>query len=143
MLAYQKSHLISTGVTIGQHLEEIKAIATTGKSPTGRSLAPLAEPEQNRLLAALGEISKALDDLLNYLTPEGEQMAPETGGPAAPRMWINILLRTIEELAAEVQSEEMSKHYGKFSEDDAARLKDLVSRLQTPLQEAIAILAKT
>jgi len=122
MLDRHKNHLVSTYTTVLQHLVDLRQMITTGKTPGGGRVAPLPEPLRSEMLGQFDAISAALDDLVRTFVPDWESMSSETGGLAATRMWLSILLRTVDELIQDIRPERMGKQYGSVGADEAAAL---------------------
>jgi len=115
------SHMTSTYTTVLQHLAEIRQVAS-GKSPGGARLAPLPRPEMERLSASLDDLRARLERVLRALVPDLERAVGDSGDVAATRMWVNILLRTVEELVADLLPARMQRRYGAIGRAEAQRL---------------------
>jgi hypothetical protein len=116
-----KSHLVSTYTTVLQHLSEISA-AAAGKSPGGAALTPLPEAERDRLAAGLDAVARRLKDTVEALVGDWESAAAGAGTIGATRMWVNVLLRTVEELISDLSPVRTEKRYGAMPPAEARRL---------------------
>jgi hypothetical protein len=140
MLDRHKSHLVSTYTTVLQHLGEIRQAITAGKSPGGARLTPFPEPLRRQLVDCIDHIGSGLKELVRHFVPDWEQTAAETGGLSATKMWTAILLRTVEELVADLEPKRMEKHYGGIDEADAETLHQGVDQVLTTIREGIDLL---
>jgi hypothetical protein len=116
-----KSHLISTYTTVLQHLSEISS-AAAGKSPGGLTLPALPEAERERLAAGLDAIARQMKDTVEALAGGRESAAPGAASVGATRMWVNVLLRTVEELIRDLSPARTEKRYGAMPPAEAKRL---------------------
>ena len=132
-----RSHLVSTYATILEHLEEIRQVVTVGKTPAGATVTPFPEPQRERLLAGLEAVAAALAELVEAAVPDWQRTAAETGGPAATRMWVNILLRRVEELAEGLLPHRMTRRYGAMEAAHADRIQRHVNRVLAALRGAM------
>jgi hypothetical protein len=114
-----RSHLASTYTTVLQHLAEIAQVVSEGKTPAGARVTPLPEPQRARLLAILDGLAARLRELVETLVPEWQTASREVGGLAATRMWVSVLLGTVEGLLEDVTPERMSRRYGAMIAADA------------------------
>ena len=137
MKQHHRSHLISTYTTALQHLDEIRQAAVAGKSPGGGLLTPLPEPLRDRLVAGLDAIAAGLEEVVRAFVPDGQRAAAEPAGPAATRMWISILLRTVEELVHDLLPARMSRKYGALEAAEAAQLEARVESVLASVRAAM------
>lgn len=128
MREQHKSHLISTYTTVLQHLSEVSK-AASGKSPGGEALVPLPQPERERLSAGLDAIAGQLKRVLEGFVGGWDSTATGPGGVGVTRMWVNLLLRTVEELIADLSPTRMERRYGKMPLAEAQRLRADVEAL--------------
>jgi hypothetical protein len=140
MLDRHRSHLVSTYTTVLQHLAEIRQAIAPGKSPGGARLTPLPDPLREQLLERLDRIAADLDGLVRRLVPDWERTATEVGGVAATRMWVAILLRTIEELVEDLKPDRIGKHYGAVGAREARVLDETVSEVLAAIRGAVGLL---
>jgi hypothetical protein len=120
VLDQHQSHLVSTYTTVLQHFQEIRQ-AAAGRSPGGGRVTPLPKPAQEALSADLDQIAARLEQIVSSLAPDWRRSA-RGGGPGATRMWISVLLRTVEELVEDLLPDRMSKRYGVLAPEEAERL---------------------
>jgi len=137
MLNRHRSHIVSTYTTVLQHLADARQMITTGKSPGGGRVAPLPDPLQGEMLARFDAISAALGNLVHAFVPNWESMSGEVGGPAATRMWLSILLRTVDELVRDLCAERMGKHYGAVDAEEAGALGEAVEAVLVAVRDAL------
>lgn len=131
MLEQHKSHLVSTYTTIMQHLAEIQQVAATGKTPSGELASPLQEPLRAALLARLDALDASLAGMIGALVPDWNKARSEGDETGRARMWVNILLRTIEELMQDLLPDNMGRQYGAL---DSLQVNDLQSRVEDALR---------
>jgi hypothetical protein len=141
MQQQHKSLLVSTYTTVLQHLSEIRQVVAEGKTPGGARVMPLPDSLRQRLLANLDSVALWLGNLIQEFVPEWQQSDRERGGPAATRMWVNILLRTIEELVEGIMPGRMSRKYGAIGAAEAERLQDNVESVLSALREAMLVMS--
>jgi len=141
MLRQHHVHLVSTYTTVLQHLAEIRQVATVGRSPSGSRLTPLPPPMQGELLAALEKISTELAEVVRTYVPDWQRQVRRTAGIAATRMWVNVLLRRVEELVRDLQPGRMSRQYGAVEEEAARGLQRQVDSVLASLQRALLVTA--
>jgi len=141
MQKQHKSLLVSTYTTVLQHLSEIRELVTEGKTPGGAKVTPLPESLRQPLLANLDSVAPGLENLIQEFVPEWQQSGRESGGLAATRMWVNILLRTIEELLQGIMPGRMSKKYGAIGTAEAEQLQRNVESALSALREAMLVLS--
>jgi ElaB/YqjD/DUF883 family membrane-anchored ribosome-binding protein len=120
VLDQHQSHLVSTYTTVLQHFQEIRQ-AAAGRSPGGGRVTPLPKPAQEALSSDLDQIAARLEQIVSSLAPDWRRSA-QGGGPGATRMWISVLLRTVEELIEDLLPDRMSKRYGALAPEEAERL---------------------
>jgi hypothetical protein len=140
MLDRHRSHLVSTYTTVLQHLGEIRQAITAGKSPGGARLTPFPEPLRDQLLDRIDRVAAGLEELVRHFAPEWERTSAETGGLAATKMWTAILLRTVEELVADLEPRRMGKQYGAVGEHAAETLERRVRKVLADIREGIDLL---
>jgi len=140
MLDHHRSHLVSTYTTVLQHLGEIRQAITAGKSPGGALLTPFPEPLRDQLLDRIDRIAAGIEDLVRHFVPEWERTAAETGGLAATKMWTSILLRTVEELVADLEPKRMGKRYGDVGKSDSEMLRQRIDGVLTTIREGMDLL---
>jgi hypothetical protein len=139
MLAQHRSHVFSTCTTALQHLEEISQAVTVGNSPSGAKLTPLPEPGRQRLLEALDLIRDGLSDMMHSFASEAAAASAEPAGPSATLMWVNILLRTVEELVGDLAPPRMGRRYGSLGRAEAERLQGQVDATITAVHAAMQL----
>jgi len=139
MQQQHKSLLVSTYTTVLQHLAEVRQIVAEGKTPAGGRVRPLPQPLRDRLLENLDALAAGLEGLLQRCVPEWQQEAQETGGLAATRMWVAILLRTIEELLWGILPEQMSRRYGAVKDAEGDQIRRQVDTALATLREAMLL----
>ena len=137
MLDQHRTHLISTYQTVLQHLTDIRELAVTGKTPGGGKVTPLPEPLRGELLAALSEVAARLEEVVRSFAPGHERALAQPGGPAATRMWISILLRTVEELIQDNRPARMARRYGRLTEEETHALEERVQNALAALRTAL------
>jgi len=137
MLDQHRSHLVSTCETVAQHLGEVRQVVTSGKSPTGGLVRPLPEPVRARLLAKLDELAARVDELHRSFAPSSRRPTDQADEPGAARMWVSILLRTIEGLMRDLLPERMGRQYGHLEPAQAANLEADVNEILALVREAI------
>jgi len=140
MLDRHRSHLVSTYTTVLQHLGEIRQAITAGKSPGGALLTPFPEPLRDQLLDRIDRIAAGLEEMVRHFVPEWERSSAQTGGLAATKMWTAILLRTVEELVADLEPKRMEKHYGAVGGHAAETLEQRVREVLADIREGIDLL---
>ncbi len=140
MLDRHKSHLVSTYTTVLQHLGEIRQAITAGKSPGGALLTPFPESLRAQLLDRIDRVAAGLEDMVRHFAPEWERTSAQTGGLAATKMWTAILLRTVEELVADLEPKRMEKHYGPVGGDAAEALEQSVREVLANIRQGIDLL---
>jgi hypothetical protein len=128
MQQHHKSHLVSTHTTVLQHLSEIRQVAA-GKSPGGGRLVPLPRPEREQLAVSLDAIAVRFEQVMKRFVGDWQRVAGDAQDLAATRMWVNILLRTVEELVADLHPTRMQKRYGEMKAEAASRLQQDVETL--------------
>jgi len=133
-----RTHLISTYTTALQHLAELRQVAASGKTPAGGRVAPVPEPMGERLFGCLDAVEKGLGELVGALAPEWNRDEPASAGPSAALMWVNVLLRTVEELVEDLHPRRMSRQYGQLGAGEAARLQSGVEEVLAALREAMS-----
>jgi len=138
LLDQHKTHLVSTYTTLLQHLAEIRQVATTGKTPAGGRVAPLPEPGRDRLLGRLEALATEMERLVQSSGVDLRMVDSEIGGLAAARMWINVLLRTVEELIEDLLPSRMGRQYGALGAAEGERLQRHVEKALARLREAMA-----
>ena len=138
MLDQHKTHLVSTYTTLLQHLAEIRQVATTGKTPAGGRVVPLPEPVRDRLLGRLDALATEMERLVQSSGVDLRMVDSEIGGLAAARMWINVLLRTVEELIEDLLPSRMGRQYGALGAAEGERLQRHVEKALARLREAMA-----
>jgi len=143
MLDRHRSHIVSTYTTVLQHLADARQIITTGKTPGGGQVAPLPEPLRSEMLGRLDAISAALGSLVCGYVPNWESMSGEVGGPAATRMWLSILLRTVDELVQDIGPERMGKHYGSVGVGEAGALGESAEAVLAAVRDALGTLERS
>ena len=139
MLRQHRTHLISTCTTALQHLEEIRQAITVGKSPGGARVTPLPEPWRQRLLEAVDSTRDVLSQMVNSFAPEEARISEEPGGLSATLMWSSILLRTVEELVADLAPARMGRRYGSLGRAEAERLQGQVDATLAAVHAAIDV----
>lgn len=137
MLEQHKSHLVSTYTTVLQHLAEIRQVAAAGKTPGGGRVAPLPDNLREPLLAGLDAVAARLERLVQSFVPDWNTSGQERGGPAATLMWVNILMRTIEELVHALLPDRMGRKYGPLSPAQGRRLQADLQEVLQSLREAM------
>lgn len=130
-----RSHLVSLYTTILDHLEEIRRLATTGRTPGGAQVTPLAEPKRAELLALLERLEQGLGELIRRHVPDYRRPAPR--GAAATRMWLGALMREVEGLLAEAAPGPMGRRYGELPAAEQATLQADVDTLLTELRQGL------
>ena len=140
MLDRHRSHLVSTYTTVLQHLGEIRQAITAGKSPGGALLTPCPEPLRDQLLDRIDRIAAGLEEMVRHFVPEWERSSAQTGGLAATKMWTAILLRTVEELVADLEPKRMEKHYGAVGGHAAETLEQRVREVLADIRQGIDLL---
>ena len=136
MLDQHKSHLVSTYTTVVQHLQEIRQ-AAAGRPPGGGRTAPLPKPAQERLSASLDGIARRLERIVSSSVPDWRQSA-EGGGLGATRMWISVLLGTVEELVEDLLPDRMTRRYGALARQDTEGLERELKQVLESLREIVA-----
>ena len=139
MLEQHKSHIVSTCSTVMQHLAEIRQVATTGKTPGGRQAAALPEQLGESLLTKLDAVAAGLEALVKSSAPDRRKTSAESSGTGASLMWVNILLRTVEELIRDLLPDPMGRQYGALSPVEAGRLQSWVGKVLESLHEAMLL----
>ncbi len=142
MLAQHKSHIVSTCSTAAQHLDEIRQLATTGKTPGGGHVAPLADQLREPLLAELDVVEAGIDALARSLIPDQGRTGPDTTESGAALMWLSILLRTVEELVRDLSPERVGRCYGALSPAESRRLQSCVDEVLGGLRAAMQLLGR-
>jgi hypothetical protein len=142
MLEQHESHIVSTYTTALQHLAEIRQVVTTGETPAGGRVAPWPEPERERLVASVDAVAAGLEAIVRSFAPHWEDMGRRTGGLAATRMWVSILLRTVEELVEEIRPARMSRRYGALGAADVQRLGGQVEGVISSLRSAMRMVSE-
>ena len=140
MLEQHKSHIVSTCSTVMQHLAEIRQVATTGKTPGGRQAAALPEQLGESLLTKLDAVAAGLEALVKSSAPDRRKTSAESSGTGASLMWVNILLRTVEELIRDLLPDSMSRQYGALSSAEATQLESSVAGVLESLHEAMLVI---
>jgi hypothetical protein len=140
MRQQHKTHLVSTYATVLQHLEEVRQAVVAGKSPGGGRLTPLSPPARDPLIDSLDAIAARLEDAVRAFTPDLEDALGRTGGEAATRMWVSILLRTIRELVEDLQPARISRRYGDLSSADSRRLDAGVQQVLSEIDRSLSLL---
>jgi len=136
MLPHHKSHLFSTYTTVLQHLSDVRQ-AAGGKSPTGEPLVPLPADERKQLIPALDAIGARLGEVISQFAGEHARFALKGGGVSVTRMWVSILLRTVEELIADLQPARMQRRYGGMERSEATELHEHVEELLSLIRDTI------
>ncbi|MFB3880171.1 MAG: hypothetical protein ACE149_02855 [Armatimonadota bacterium] len=139
MLTRHRSHLYSTCTTALQHLEEVRQAVTAGKSPSGARLSPLPGPARQRLLDALSATATVLEGMMREFAPDESAAQAEPAGASATIMWVNILLRTVEELLSDLSPARTSRRYGALPQAEAQRLQGEVERAVASVRRAMEI----
>ena len=139
MVEQHKSHIVSTYSTVMQHLADIRQVAATGKTPGGGQAAALPERLREPLFARLDVVAARLEDLVESSAPDRNKARPESSGIGAALMWINILLRTVEELIRDLLPDTMSRQYGALSSTEARHLQAGVDTVLSSLHQALAL----
>jgi len=137
MLQQHASHMISTYTTVLQHLSEIRQ-AAAGKSPAGAALVPLPEPERARLAEMLDTLAARLQRLVRAFIGADHGAEAEAQGPSATRMWISILMCTVEELVSDLHPATMQRRYGEMDRAEADRLRAEVEALLRFVRDVMA-----
>ena len=140
MLGQHKSHIVSTCSTVMQHLAEIRQVATTGKTPGGTQAAALPEQLRAPLFARLDAVAASLEALVESSAPGQNQARSESSGTGTSLMWVNILLRTVEELIRDLLPDSMSRQYGALSSAEATQLESSVASVLESLHEAMLVI---
>jgi hypothetical protein len=140
MLDQHRSHILSTCTTALQHLAEIREVAVNGRSPAGGGVTPLPEPQRSELLKLLDMLASKLENLVRVAVPNWDQVKNETGGLGATKMWINVLLRTIDEMLAEAHPDRMTKAYGPMGKERAQALGEQVDDVLATLRDGLSLL---
>ena len=139
MLQQHKTRLISTHLAIVQHLAEIRQVAALGKSPSGSRLAPLPEPAGTELLSALDTIAAQMEELVSLFAADFRQSAQGPPGLPATKMWLSILLRTVEDLISDLSPDRMSSQYGEIEAREAVALQQKLEEIMASYRAALAI----
>ena len=139
MLEQHESHILSTCSTVLQHLAEIRQVATTGKTPGGSEVAPLPDRLREPFLGKLDVVAARLEDLVESSVPDRNKGKPESSGTGAVLMWVNILLRTAEDLIRDLLPDSMSRQYGALSPAEARRLQSGIEGVLGSLHEAMLL----
>jgi len=139
MLEQHKSHIVSTCSTVMQHLAEIRQVATTGKTPGGSQGTALPEQLREPLFARLDAVAAGLEALLESSAPDRGKVSAESTGGGASLMWVNILLRTVEELIRDLLPDSMSRQYGALDPAEARHLQSGVEGALGLLCEAMRL----
>ena len=139
MREQHKSHIVSTYSTVMQHLAEIRQVAATGKTPGGGEVAPLPDRMREPFFGELEVVAARLEDLVESSVPDRNQARSESGGVGAALMWVNVLLRTVEELIRDLLPDSMCRHYGELSPAEARRLQAGVDRVLGSLHESMLL----
>jgi hypothetical protein len=140
MLDQHRSHILSTYTTALQHIAEIREVAVDGRSPAGGRVTPLPEPQRSELLKLLDMLARKLENMVRAAVPDWDHVKNETGGLSATKMWINVLLRTVEELLAEAHPDRMTRAYGAMSQECAQDLREEVDDVLATLREGMSLL---
>jgi len=140
MLEQHQSHIVATYSTVMQHLAEIRQIAATGKTPGGGQAAALPEPLREPLFARLDAIAASLEALVESCAPDRNGVRPQRTGIGTSLMWVNILLRTVEELVRDLLPDSMGRRYGAFGPAEATHLRSLVGAVLESLHEAALLM---
>jgi hypothetical protein len=139
VLDQHRSHVGATCATVRQHLEEIRDLVTVGKSPAGGRVAPLPQSLRGPVVALLERVAADLDRVMRLAAPERPPASGDAADGAATRMWASILLRTAEELVADLDPDRMQRRYGKLEPGEAAALNRQMERVLAGLRETIAL----
>ena len=131
-----RDHLVSLYTTVLDHLEEIRRLATTGRTPGGARVAPLPEAKRAELLALLERLEQGLGELMRRHVPDYRQPAPR--GAATARMWLGALLREVEGLVADADPGRMSRRYGELPAAEQETLQADVDDLLAELRQGLA-----
>ena len=139
MLEQHKSHLVSTYTTVMQHLAEIRQVTATGKTPGGSQVAPLPDRLREPLLARLEVVAAKMEDLVESSVPDRDKARLESSGTGAALMWVNILLRSVEELIRGLQPDSMGRQYGALSPQEGSHLQSRTDEVLGSLHEAMLL----
>ncbi len=136
MLSQHKSHLAAVYTEAVEHARQIREAAVSGVSPTGGRLTPFPASEQRDLLATIDCVIAALRGAIEEVMPGWhEQTVPAS--LSATRMWVNILLRRLQELVQDLEPGRFSRKYGDLDEETAARLAPVVKQAMEALDRVV------
>ncbi len=138
MQEQHRTHIVSTWSTVGQRLEEVRQVITRGRTPGGTAVAPLPEAVQEELTAALDRFEAQLREFVRQHAPSDAPPGETAADWGAARMWVSVLLRTIQELVEDLLPRRMGRRYGTLPPERAKDVEQSVEAMLDSLRQAIA-----
>ncbi len=132
-----RTHIVSTWSTVGQRLDEVRQVITRGRTPGGTAVAPLPKPVQDELLQVLDEFEGRLKKFVHQYAPSHPSSGEQPADWGAARMWVSVLLRTIQELIEDLLPQRMGKRYGALPPERAKDVERSVEAMLDSLRRAI------
>jgi hypothetical protein len=128
--------LLSIYATLQQLVEEVRAIASRGVSPTGAAglMTPLPPPERAQVESGLDRV---LAEARSLVAEHAPALLAEHERPRAvthTRSWIDALLGRVESLVEDMDPHRLSRKYGSLTPEEIADLEPRIAALREQLR---------
>ena len=130
-------HLLATYDTLCKYVADMRAAAVEGRSPSGMGppLMPMSEARNAELMGCLERLLQAAEKAAQRYCAE-ELRGRRRQGPAATRMWVSILLRTLEDVVRDLAPEHLEGKFGALSAQERSFFSALVSQMRLEIEHA-------